>query len=225
MKGFWKSSIGKKIIVSLSGIFLMLFLLVHLTVNLALIVDSTGITYNLAANFMSTNPFVKVMEPILAVGFLLHIIYTIIVQIQNWIARGSSRYEIFDQNKSSTWSSRNMIWLGIFIFGFLILHLINFTFKVKFGHIPTVRIDGVDVKDLYTLVSSLFELWWYDVIYLISFVALGLHLRHAFWSAFQTIGLSNKKWLSRLKVMALVYTLVVSVGFSIIPIYFLIFKN
>jgi len=221
MKGFWKTSVGKKIIMSLSGIFLMLFLLMHLSINLTMLIDPVnGEVYNKAAHFMSTNPLIEVIEPILALGFFLHIVYSLIVQINNWRARGNSRYVEFDQNKSSSWASRNMIWLGIFIFGFLVLHIANFTIKIKFGNVPKTA-EGID--DTFKLVVSLFEIWWYDVIYIISFVALGLHLHHAFWSAFQTIGLNNNKWLKRLQIIGDVYTYIIVIGFTIIPLFFLIF--
>lgn len=221
MKGFWKSSVGKKIIMSLSGIFLMLFLLMHLSVNLTMLIDPVkGDVYNKAAHFMSTNPIIEIIEPILVLGFVLHILYSIIVQINNWKARGNSSYAEFDQNKSSSWASRNMIWLGIFILGFLVLHIINFTVKIKFGNVAQTP-EGID--DTFKLVVSLFDIWWYDIIYIISFIALGLHLHHAFWSALQTIGLNNSNWMRRLQVIGDVYTYVVVIGFTIIPLYFLIF--
>ena len=221
MKGFWKSSVGKKLIMSLSGIFLMLFLLMHLSINLTMLIDPIkGDAYNKAAHFMASNPIIKVIEPILVIGFVFHILYSFVVQLNNWKARGNSRYAEFDQNKSSSWASRNMIWLGIFIFGFLVLHIANFTIKIKFGNVPQTP-EGID--DTFKLVVSLFDIWWYDVIYIISFIALGLHLHHAFWSALQTIGLNNSKWMKRLQIIGDVYTYIIVIGFTLIPLYFLIF--
>ncbi len=223
MKGFIKSSIGKKLIMSISGLFLITFLLVHLTLNLMLMFDSTGELFNMAANFMGTNPIMKIMEPMLAVGFLVHIIYGAVLEIQNRIARGSSKYAKFDQKKSSKWASRNMIWLGIAIFAFLGLHVANFFMKVKFGGVAEITIHGVHMHDTYTLVTDLFAIWWYDLIYVIGAIALGLHLYHGFWSAFQSIGLSNDIWRKRLEAIGGIYAVVVAGGFAIIPIYFLIF--
>jgi len=223
MKGFFKSSIGKKLIMSISGLFLITFLLVHLTLNLMLLFDSSGDLFNIAAHFMGTNPLMKIMEPMLVVGFFVHIIYGVIIELQNRSARGASKYAKFDQSKSSKWVSRNMIWLGIAIFAFLGLHVANFFLKIKLGDIGHVDIDGVEMHDTYTLVTSLFATWWYDAIYVIGAISLGLHLYHGFWSAFQTIGLSNDLWRKRLEFVGAAYAVVVAGGFAIIPIYFLIF--
>ncbi len=224
MKGFWNSSIGKKLIMSLSGLFLIVFLLVHLSLNLSMLFDPVeGTAYNIASHFMATNIAIKIMEPILALGFLFHILYGIIVQLNNWKARGNDSYAVVNQKHSSTWSSRNMIYLGIFVLAFLVVHIINFYTKIKFGEMPSTTVNGVEMHDTFSLVAGLFEIWWYDVIYIIGFIALGLHLHHAFWSAFQTLGLNNKIWRRRLEVIGDIYTYVVVIGFTIIPLYFLIF--
>lgn len=228
MKGFWKSSVGKKVLMSVTGLFLMLFLLIHLTLNLTMLIDPVkGTAYNLASHFMDTNIMIKIIEPILALGFFIHILYSLIVQFTNWKARGNNSYDSVNQKESSTWSSRNMIWLGIFVFGFLVLHIANFYVKIKFGEIsgamPQKTVDGVEMNDTFKLVSGLFQYWWYDLIYIISFIALGLHLHHAFWSAFQTLGWNNLKWRRRLEVIGDIYAYVIVIGFSIIPLYFLIF--
>lgn len=224
MKGFWKSSIGKKLIMSLSGLFLIVFLLVHLTMNLTMLIDPVGGTaYNIAANFMGTNPIIKVMEPILAIGFLIHILYGVIVQLNNWAARGNDSYKQSNQKESSTWASRNMIWLGVFILAFLTVHIINYYVVIKFGQPPTTTVDGVEMHDTFALVVGLFEYWWYDLIYIIGFIALGIHLHHAFWSALQTLGWNNLKWRKRLEVTGDIFAYVIAIGFTIIPLYFLIF--
>lgn len=223
MKGFLSSSIGKKLIMSLSGLFLITFLLVHLGLNLTMLIDTKGEVYNLAAHFMDSNPLMKVMQPVLALGFLVHIVYGLIVQLNNWKARGNDKYASVNQKESSTWASRNMIWLGIFVLAFLVIHMVNFFAKLKFGGAPEIEIDGVQMHDTFLLVAGLFETWWYDIIYIVGFIALGLHLHHAFWSAFQTIGWNNKIWRKRLQVIGDIYTIIIVVGFSIIPLYFLIF--
>ena len=224
MKGFWKSSIGKKLIMSISGLFLIVFLLVHLVMNLTMLIDPVeGTAYNIAAHFMGTNPIIKVMEPILAIGFLIHILYGVIVQLNNWAARGNDSYKEINQKDSSTWASRNMIWLGIFILAFLVVHIINYYYVIKFGHPPSTVVDGVEMHDTFALVVTLFEYWWYDLLYIIGFIALGMHLHHAFWSALQTIGLNNKIWRKRLEVIGDIFAYVIAIGFTIIPLYFLIF--
>jgi len=227
MSKFFSSSLGKKLILSLSGLFLIVFLLVHLTANLFLLGGSDA--YNTATHFMDTNAIIQIMQPILALGFLLHIIWAIIVQIQNWMAR-PVRYKRVNQKDSSKWSSRNMIWLGIFVFAFLCLHLINYFYVMKFApeQIAGVEVGGKEMHDAYSLVVNLFTDgtfgYIYSGIYVIGFIALGLHLNHAFWSAFQTLGWSNDLWRKRLSVIGSLYALLISVGFTSIPVYLLFIK-
>ena len=115
MSNFVWSSIGKKLILSLSGLFLIVFLLVHLTANLFLLGGSDA--YNIATHFMDSNPIIQVVQPVLFIGFFIHILYAVIVQIQNWRSTPKN-YKKVNQKKSSKWSSRNMIWLGIFVLAF-----------------------------------------------------------------------------------------------------------
>mgnify|MGYP001547253899 CR=1 FL=1 len=115
MSSILKSSIGKKILVSLSGLFLMIFLVVHLVVNLTLIFDDTGELFNRAAHFMVTNPAIKIMEPVLAIGFVIHILYAMIVTIQNYMAR-PARYAKRNSQETGGWPSRNMFFLGSTVF-------------------------------------------------------------------------------------------------------------
>lgn len=224
MSNMFSSSIGKKLVMSLSGLFLLIFLVVHLVVNLTLLSDD-GEAYNLAANFMATNPMIKVMEPVLALGFVVHIIYAFVLTIKNMKAR-PVKYKVTDLGVSSTWSSRNMVVLGLFVLAFLVVHIMNFYWKMKVTHdLGMVTIDGVEMHDSYTLVSGLFKsCYTYSIIYIISFVLLGLHLTHGFWSAFHTIGLNNKPWYPRLRMAGHIYTFIIVVGFSIIPIYFMFAK-
>jgi len=220
MANLFSSTIGKKLIMSLSGLFLITFLLVHLSVNLTLLIGSDA--YNTAAHFMATNPIIKVMEPILAVGFFFHIIYAAILTLRNMKSR-PVQYKVKDDCKNSTWYSRNMLILGAFVLLFLVIHIINFYWKMKVtGEIDSTMVGGVEMHDSYKLVTSLFSIWWYDLLYIISFGLLGFHLTHGFWSAFQTIGLNNSIWFSRLKTAGLVYAIIVVAGFTIIPLYFLI---
>ena len=223
MSGIFSASIGKKLIMSISGLFLIIFLLVHLGINLLLIVGPDA--YNLGAHFMATNPAIKIMEPILALGFIVHILYASILTLQNRKAR-PEKYDTVNQSESSTWPSRNMYVLGGLVFIFLVIHIINFYWKIKVlgGHgMEMVTIDGIEMHDTYSLVANLFtECYLYDVVYIIGAIFLGLHLSHAFWSAFQTLGLSNIVWRKRLNVIGKIYTFIIAIGFAIIPIYFLI---
>ena len=220
MSNFFTSSIGKKFIMSITGIFLMLFLLVHLTVNSLLMVGSD--TFNEAAHFMVTNPFIRVVEPVLALGFIVHIIYSAIITLQNQRAR-PVKFSKKNRWGASSWTSRNMFILGALVLIFLVIHLINFYWKVRFGEIGTTTIDGVEMENVYALVSELFiNWWWYDLIYVLGAVFLGLHLSHGFWSAFQTLGWDNDKWIVRLKRIGYIFSIIIAGGFATIPLYFLI---
>jgi len=223
MSGFLSSSIGKKFLMSISGLFLIVFLAVHLTLNLFLIFDDSGELFNIAANFMATNAIMHVMEPILALGFIVHIVYALIVQFENWSKR-PVKYTQMDQKDTSKWTSRNMIYLGLFVLIFLGLHLANFFWKIKFGGVGTTEIGGIEMHNTYKLVSDQFQSLAYDIFYVLGAIFLALHLNHAFWSGLQTIGWSNTLWRKRLEIIGSIYAIIIGVGFSIIPLYFLIFK-
>jgi len=227
MSRFITSSIGKKFLMSISGFFLVAFLAIHLTANLFLLAGKES--FNKAAHFMDDNPVIQIMQPILAIGFLLHILYSLIVQFQNWRSR-PVKYKKKDQRNESKWSSRNMIWLGIFIFAFLVTHLMNYFIKMKFTGSPLLEGEG-EAENSYALVSSLFTVdsigylaYIYSAFYVLGFVALALHIDHGFWSAFQTVGWSNIKWRKRLEFLGSFYAFIIFTGFTIIPIYFLFIK-
>ena len=223
MSNIFFSSIGRKLIMSITGLFLILFICVHLSVNLLLIFDDSGVLFNNAAYFMDSNPIVKIIEPLLAIGFAVHIIYATIITIQNQKTR-QKNYSVKNNKATSTWPSRNMFILGALILTFLAIHLSNYFYKIKFGTMPLIEVDGNLMNNTYLVVSSSFiNHFWYSLIYVAAGMFLGLHLTHGFWSAFQTIGWTNTLWLKRLKIIALVYAIIVATGFSIIPLYFLIF--
>lgn len=224
MSNFLSSSIGKKVIMSLSGFFLIAFLCVHLALNLLLIFDNSGELFNLGANFMTTNPIIKIVEPILAIGFIIHIIWAAILTLQNQKAR-PMKYALRNQSGNATWASRNMFILGGLVFIFLIIHLYNFWWNIKFPSLGTplseVTIGGVEMENAYALISGLFKSSLaYCGLYILGAVFLGLHLTHGFWSAFQSIGFSNDIWRKRLEYLGYIFAVIIAVGFSIIPLYF-----
>jgi len=222
MSRFLTSSIGQKFFMSITGLFLMMFLLVHLTIN-SLLLFGDGELFNIAADFMGSNPVMKVVEPILALGFVIHILYASYITLKNLSARPQS-YKVTNKTKAS-WASKNMYILGGLIFIFLVIHLTNFFWKIKFGTISTISYNGgeTELHDVYSLVTSQFKSWWwYDAIYILGAIFLFLHLTHGFWSAFQTIGWDNDKWISRIKVVAYIYAIIVAGGFAFIPLFFLL---
>ena len=135
------------------------------------------------------------------------------------------RYSLINRRPSSSWPSRNMFILGGFVLVFLVIHLANFFWKVRFGHVGTVTINGTEMENVYSLVSSLFTNWWYVVIYILGAVFLALHLSHGFWASFQSLGLANDLWRRRLKRIAYGFAILMGVGFSTIPIYLFISGN
>ncbi len=224
MSSFLSASIGKKFIMSVSGLFLVLFLAVHLIVNLLLIFDDTGELYNVAANFMSTNPIIRTIEPLLGLGFLVHILWSFVLEYNNWKAR-PVKYNKKNKSATSSWASRNMLVLGGIILVFLVIHIINFYWIIRFNphEMNEVIIGGVHMEDSYTLVADLFKYSLvYNIFYILSAILLGFHLSHGFWSAFHTLGWNNENWMNRLQIIGKVYAVIIAVGFSVIPLYFFI---
>lgn len=213
------SSITKKIVMASAGLFLAVFLLVHLSINLTLLRDDGGKWFNDASHFMSTNYIIKVFEFVLFGGFLIHILIGIILTLKNWASRPVGYYKT-NQSKTSFFS-KYMIWTGLIILTFLAIHFMNFYF-VKLGIVPVP--EGInDRHDFYHMAGRLFSQPLYSYLYIFLMLLLGFHLYHAFQSAFQTLGLNHNKYNSTIKLVALGYALIVSIGFAIIPIYYLFF--
>lgn len=211
MSKLWSSSIGKKLVMSLSGLFLLVFLLVHLVANLFFYGGPDA--YNAMCEFMDTNPIIKVMVPVLALGFVIHIVWATVITLKNQTAR-PVKYKVQDLSKSSAWESRNMYILGIIVLGVLGWHLTDFWGQMQLQHF----IGGEAVASPYDLVVATFANPCISVLYIVWIIALWFHLRHGFWSAFQTVGLNNQVWISRWKCVAQVYAFVVAVGFISIPV-------
>ena len=223
MANFLTSSIGKKFIQSVSGAFLVIFLLLHGTINFFSVLDSLKGQFGkvapdnfpythgdgwfqLGCDFMSS-PVIKIMVPILALGFVIHIGYGIWLSVQNFQRRGGvKRYEVASKAKNDSWSAKNMFVLGIVILGFLCFHLTHFWAKMQLQEFM-----GNEAENPYALLLATFGNIWVLVLYVVWFIAIWLHLNHGFWSMFQTIGWNNKKWLSRLKVISIIVsTLIVA---------------
>ncbi len=216
---FLLSSIGQKLIMSLTGLFLIVFLAVHLTGNLQLLYNDNGEAFNTYAYFMTSNLFIKITSIGLYTGILLHAIQGILIWRRNVAARGTG-YKVKKASDAS-FSSRNMGWLGVIIAIFLALHLYQFWAKMHFGTMEMINYHGYDyaVKDLYSVVDHIYSNPVYVIIYVISMIVVGLHLWHGFQSAFQSLGLNHKKYTPLIKGLGMIYTIVVTLGFAIIPIY------
>lgn len=208
------SSITKKFVMALAGLFLLTFLPVHLVINLMLL-RSDPEPFNKAAHFMATFPLVKLFEIILLTAILVHVSWGIYLQLQNWLARPVG-YASANKSKTSAFS-RFMIWTGGTVLIFLVLHFFNFYF-IKLG-----IVQG-DPENFYGVAHSLFKIPAYNYIYLACFGLLGLHLYHAFSSAFQTLGLNHRIWTPVVNIIALIYAIIVPLGFSYISINLWLFR-
>ncbi len=211
------SSIGRKVLMALTGLFLILFLAVHLAGNLQLLKDDGGQAFNVYAKFMTTNPLIKVVSYGNYAFILLHIFMAIVLSKKNRAARGAQGYAV--GGKSSTWASRNMGILGTLILIFLIIHMKDFWAQMHWGGIPTATYDGVEVKDLYAIVSLAFSEAWYVILYVVCMVGLAFHLWHGFSSAFQTLGLNHMKYNPVINFIGKSFAVIVPAAFALIPIW------
>jgi len=202
------SSISKKFVMALAGLFLLTFLPVHFIINL-LLLKSNPEPFNKAAHFMATFPLVKIVEVILMAAILIHMGWGIFLQIQNWLARPVGYAG--GQKSQTSFFSRFMIWTGASVFTFLVLHFFNFYF-IKLGFVKG------DPENFYSVAHNLFKIPAYNYIYLTCFLLLGFHLYHAFSSAFQTLGLNHRIWTPVVKALAWVYAIVIPAGFAFISI-------
>ncbi|MDD2289702.1 MAG: succinate dehydrogenase cytochrome b subunit [Bacteroidales bacterium] len=206
------SSITKKAIMSVTGLFLILFLTLHVTANLTILWGQEA--YDAVTEFMGTNPLVQIMVPVLALGFVIHIGYSLILNLKNLKARGpvtyaggmKSRGYRFDRQ-----SSQNMLLLGVIVLGFLILHLSQFWIKMQWQ-----QLSGGEPQNGYLLVTGYLGTPWVAICYIAWFAALWFHINHGFWSAFQTLGLNNQRFLPILRTVSVVYSSLLFVGFTTI---------
>ena len=219
----FNSSIGKKFIQAVSGAFLVIFLLLHGTINFFSVIDSFTGKYGIAAaddslfsagdglfklgcDFMST-PVISIMVPILALGFVVHIIYGGWLTVRNIRARGGwKRYEVAGKGAADSWSSKNMFVLGAIVLGFICFHLCHFWAKMQ---LPEMFGVGEFENNPYLLLNATFGHWWVTLLYILWFVAIWLHLEHGFWSMFQTVGWDGKTWFKRVKVIGIIVATII----------------
>jgi succinate dehydrogenase / fumarate reductase, cytochrome b subunit len=213
------SSITSKVIMALAGLFLVMFLVVHLGINLLLLADDGGLSFNAAAGFMGTNPVIRIFEVALFGGFLLHMGFGVLVSARNRSSR-PIRYLHKSRTETSPFS-RYMFHSGIIVFIFLALHFVDYYF-IKVGLVAPPA--GVERHDFYARSLALFSDKWHSAIYLTGFLFLGFHLNHAVQAAFQTIGMNHSKYSGIIKVSSLLYAIVVSGGFMVIPVWFMFFR-
>ena len=233
------SSIGRKLVMSITGTCLVLFLLFHASMNLALIFSEDA--YNWICRMLGANWYALIGTAGLALLVLLHFVFAIILTVQNRRARGNDRYAIEDRQKGVDWESQNMLVLGIVVAGFLVLHLANFWFKMQFQEVTGLKTGAFDPQNGAAYVKYLFtglydpaqvvnpELLtmpdWahplYCCLYLVWLLAIWFHLTHGVWSALHTMGLSSNIWLPRIKVIGNIVATIVVLMFAAVVVYYL----
>ncbi|WP_020568065.1 succinate dehydrogenase cytochrome b subunit [Neolewinella persica] len=220
---FITSSIGKKVVMALTGLFLISFLIIHLIGNLQLLSGAGGQAFNEYAYFMTHNPLIKATSYGLYASILLHAIQGILLWIKNRQARGSQGYAVkANRTAGASKASYRMGAIGSIILIFLVIHLIQFWYQTHWGsQIETVDYEGWDqpINDLYALVAFTYTNIWMVVFYVVCMIFVGLHLWHGFESAFQTLGLSHEKWTPLVKIVGRVLSVALAAGFAIIPIW------
>ncbi|MEA4984623.1 MAG: succinate dehydrogenase cytochrome b subunit [Paludibacter sp.] len=216
------SSIGRKLIMSITGAMLVLFLLFHSIMNFVAIINPYA--YDAICAFLGANWYALVATSGLAAGFVIHILYAFFLSLQNMRARGNDRYAVTSKQKGVSWASQNMLILGVVILGFLALHLFQFWSKmqlVELMHKVGAHSDEEAVKLAAKgahWVQHYFSQPVYSVLYIVWLVALWYHLTHGVWSSLQSLGLNNKTWLPRVKSISNVVATIIILLFISIPV-------
>ena len=208
-----KSSIVKKQLVGVTGLLLCGFLLTHLAGNLLIFVGPEA--FNFYAHKLTSNPLIYVAEAILAAIFLGHMAMAIKVTMENKAARPEGYYMKTKTGRGSTFASSTMPYTGLILLAFLIWHLTG----LKFGAHYEITYEGETIRDLFRLVMEKFSNPLYVAGYVACMFAMGIHVSHGFWSAFQSVGLNNRSYEPKIRTLAITFALVVGTGFSILPIY------
>lgn len=217
------STLGKKLLMSLTGLFLISFLTIHLIGNLAIFSNDGGLAFNTYAAFMSTNPLIGTVSYLLYAGIILHVTIAVILYFSNSSAR-PVKYKVQKAKANSSWSSRSMTLLGMLILAFILLHLKDFWWQYKHDGGYQFVDDANGNKDIYMLVVQQFKTPFALISYLIGLLALFFHLNHGFQSAFQTLGLEHKKYTPAIKAIGIAYSIIVPLCFASMPLFIYFFN-
>ena len=220
-----KSSLGRKLVMAVSGCFLVLFLLFHMAMNLAALFSADA--YNMICAFLGANWYALVGTVVLAGGVLIHFAYALLLTWQNRKARGNVRYAMTVKEKGVDWASKNMLVIGFIVLCGLGLHLVHFWSKMQFveimgGHENSL---GLAPTDGAALIAFTFSKWYNALIYIVWLAAIWFHLTHGVWSMFQTAGLANDKWYPRLKCIANLISTLICGGFALVVVIFFLKEN
>lgn len=211
------STLGRKLLMSLTGLFLILFLVVHLAGNMQLLKDDNGEAFNAYAHFMGHNALIQTISRANFAFIILHIIISFVLTLRNRGARGPEGYAV-KSGKSSIWASRNMGILGTLVLIFLVIHLKDFWGESKFGDLKEATYGDENYGDLYAVVHYWFGIGWYVALYVFCMCALAFHLWHGFASAFQTLGLRHQKYTPLINFVGKTFAIVIPALFAWIPI-------
>ena len=214
----FNSSVGRKWVMGMTGIFLILFLVVHVGLNACIWAMDGGVMFNKAAHFMGANVVPRILEIGLFAGFIIHMLQGWSLELSNRAARKKG-YAVTMGNKGSKWYSRSMGILGTLLFLFLVMHLSHFWIPSRITGLNPVLIDGKEYHDLYGEMLTVFQgNLVVVVLYVLGCISLAWHLLHGFQSAFRTLGVSNAKYLSLIESVGMVFAIVVSLAFAMMPI-------
>ncbi len=227
-KEMFTSSIGRKLVMGLTGIFLILFLIIHAGINACIFADlpvfnpnDNGEMFNKAAHFMGSTVLIRIMEIGLFAGIILHIIQGYLLEIQNRKSRSVAYAKPMGES-GSKWYSRSMALLGTLILLFLILHLGHFWVPARFTHSglenPVTYTNAAVMHDMFGLMKATFSELWVVVAYVLGCVSLYWHLMHGFASAFRTMGVSNQKYITLLNAIGQGYAFIISLLFALMPV-------
>jgi succinate dehydrogenase / fumarate reductase cytochrome b subunit len=220
---WFTSSIGKKWVMAITGLSLVLFLVVHVTVNALMwavifVPDDNGEIFNKAAAFLGETLVPRVLEIGLFLFIILHIIQGYVLEAQNRSKRGVG-YKVKMGSEGSTWYRKSMGLLGTLVFLFLIVHIADFWVPSRFGGLEEVKYDyGKEYNDLYGKMIAVFQEPWVVILYIVGSISLAWHLIHGFQSGFRTLGLSNKKYTAFINTMGIVFSVVVCLLFAMMPV-------
>lgn len=215
----FNSSLGKKITMGVTGLFLISFLMVHCGVNACIFANDNGDLFNRAAHFMGTNFVIRTMEIVLFTGLLLHIVQGLMLWKENNSKR-PTKYAVSAANQNSKWYSRSMGLLGTILLMFLIIHLYHFWRESRFGDLPEITASNGDrVMNLYAEMQEVFEQLWVVILYVLAMGSLAYHLLHGFSSAFQTLGLNHKKYTPIIKKAGIAFSVIVPLIFAAMPVW------
>ena len=214
-RNFLQSSLGKKLVMSLTGLFLISFLVVHCLLNSFIFANDGGLLFNEGAHFMAKNPIIRIMEYVLFIGLLWHMFQALFLTIQNRKAR-PVKYAVNNGSANSKWYSRSMGILGSLLLIFLVVHLANFWVKSRFTGLPGEDANGNE--NLYIVMIEVFQNPGIVALYLVGVISLAYHLLHGFPSAFQSLGLNHKKYTPLIKTVGTIFSIVVPLIFAAMPV-------